>query len=240
MGKVKISTEKAGENAREQELIDNYRLQLTERIVRHLAHEIRNPLTNVMLGLEQLKNEFPESNETADIYFDIIKRNCDRINDLITSLVNASKPADTQTVPCSINKLIDEVLNLSAEAGSNFNIRKNFSDNIPDLNVDPLKMKLAFKNIVDNAVHAMRDFKGELEVKSDIKDNQCMITFKDNGMGILPEDINKIFDPFYRVKSNGSGLGLTLTQNIINTHKGNIKVSSTPGEGTIVTVILNV
>jgi two-component system, sporulation sensor kinase E len=237
MGKVKISNGRNEENEREQELIDNYRLQLTERITRHLAHEIRNPLTNVMLGLEQLKTEFPQDNDVAEAYFDIIKRNCERINDLISALVNASKPAEISTVPCSINKIIDEVLDLP---GSMVNVKRNFEENIPQINVDPQKMKLAFKHIVDNALHAMKDLKGELEVNSKLAENQCLITFKDNGAGIMHEDINKIFDPFFRVRSSGSGLGLTHTQNIIRNHNGNIKVSSSPGEGTTVTVTLNV
>jgi two-component system, sporulation sensor kinase E len=243
MGKVKISKETIGLRANqdsEPEIINKYRISLTERIVRNLAHEIRNPLTNVMLGMEQLKNECPPENETAEVYFDIIKRNCDRINDLITALVNAAKPADLSMSPQSINQIMDDVLSLSQEKmdAQGLKVVKRYGEQIPDIKLDPDKIREALKNVVDNAVNAMSGIKGQLELKTDYQDDKCIVTIKDNGMGIQADDMKKIFDPFFRVRSNGAGLGLTSAQNIITNHNGKIHVESVPGEGTSITITL--
>jgi signal transduction histidine kinase len=223
------------------EIINNYRISLTERIVRNLAHEIRNPLTNVMLGLEQLKNECPPENDAAAVYFDIIKRNCNRINDLIGTLVNAAKPFELSKSPQSINELLEEVLLLSKEkfSANEIVLNKVFGDYLPMANVDPGQIKEAFINILDNAFHAMSGMRGQLELKTAYQDNQFTITFKDNGIGILPDNLSKVFDPFFKVKSHGKGLGLTLAQNIIASHKGSINVTSNPAEGTIFTITIN-
>ncbi|MBA3898960.1 MAG: hypothetical protein H0X62_01930 [Bacteroidetes bacterium] len=227
----------------ENDIIDDYRISLTERIVRNIAHEIRNPLTNVMLGLEQLKNEFPTENEASEVYFSIIKRNCERINDLITNLVNAAKPSELLKNPQSINHLLEEVIQISKEKieKSNIVLKKQFEEALPNANVDPDKIKEVFKNILDNAFRAMDGKKGELELKTQYLDDQfIIISIKDNGIGILPEDLKKIFDPFFRVKSSGTGLGLTLAQNIITNHKGNIKAVSNPNDGTTFTITLKI
>lgn len=244
MGKVKISKEMIGlklNQSPQGDIINKYRISLTERIVRNIAHEIRNPLTNVMLGLEQLKNECPPENETAGIYFDIIKRNCDRINGLITSLVNAAKPAELSKNLQPVNRLVDDALLMVKErlSENNITINKNFDENIPDLNVDPERIRMAFKIILENAIQAMSGINGKLDIETRFESNKFLVSFKDNGIGIKQDDINSIFDPFFRVKSNGAGLGLTLAQNIITSHNGSIKVMSTPGEGATFTVVLN-
>jgi signal transduction histidine kinase len=223
------------------ELINNYRLSLTERIVRNLAHEIRNPLTNVMLGLEQLKNEYPPQHEDTQIFFNIISRNCARINDLITVLVDAAKPAELSLGMHSINDLLEDVLNISKAKmeSKKITLNKQFAEGLPKISVDSEKIKVVFDNILENAFRAMDGFPGKLEVKTAFANNSLSISIKDNGIGILPDDLEKIFDPFFRFKSNGAGLGLTLAQNIIANHNGMIDVSSHPADGTVFTVILN-
>lgn len=217
------------------ESIDSYRISLTEKIVRNIAHEVRNPLTNIMLGLDQLKNEFPpEEKESADIYFNIIKRNCDRINELISNLVNAAKPPDLILADYSVNKLMDEVLAITDKKlkSGKITIQRKYNLQLPNILVDGEKIKNAFLNIILNAINAMEGKAGILEIQTELDDKKCVIKFRDNGIGISKENLSRIFDPFFRLKSNGSGLGLTMTQNIIHNHKGIIKADSTPGIGT--------
>ena len=231
--------EKKIDDQKEAEIIDSYRILLTERIVRNIAHEVRNPLTNVMLGLDQLRNEFPsKDNEGVDIYFSIIKRNCDRINELISSLVNSAKPSELVINDHSINKLIDDALLVLEEKikSGKITIKKNYTEKIPPLAVDGEKIKVAFSNIISNAINAMEEKAGILEIETAIENDKCMVKFKDNGIGISNENISRIFDPFFRVKSHGPGLGLTTTQNIVNNHKGIIKVNSALCIGTTFTV----
>lgn len=223
----------------ETELMDSYRIFLTEKIARNIAHEIRNPLTNIMLGLDQLNNEFSiEEKESAAIYYNIIKRNCDRINELISSLVNAAKPPDLIIANHSVNTLMDEALAITDDKirSGKVTIQRKYDLQLPSIAVDGEKIKSAFSNIILNALRAMEGKAGILEIKTEFEDKKCIIKFSDNGIGINKEDISRIFDPFFRVKSTGAGLGLTTTQNIIHNHKGIIKADSILGVGTTFTV----
>ncbi|HET6245665.1 MAG: hypothetical protein H0V01_00395 [Bacteroidetes bacterium] len=227
----------------EAELINSYRILLTEKIARNIAHEIRNPLTNVMLGLDQLKNEFTsEKNEPFALYFNIIKRNCDRINELISSLVDAAKPLSLTISDHSVNKLLDEVLAGVDEKikSGKIKIQKKYTLKTSPIALDGEKIKSAFLNVILNAIQSMEGKTGLLEIQTEFKDKKCTIKFTDNGIGISKENLPLIFDPFFRIRSSGKGLGLTTAQNIIHNHKGNIRAESQPGIGSTFTINLSV
>ena len=100
-------------------------------------------------------------------------------------------------------------------------------------------MKLALLNIIVNAIESMENDKGVLRLKTDMKGDKCEITITDNGRGMDAETQAKIFEPYFTGKSNGTGLGLTNSQNIIFNHRGHIYVRSKPGKGTSFIVSLN-
>jgi signal transduction histidine kinase len=243
MGKLnQISTDTQTVNLDpNEEVLSTYRLKLTERIVRNIAHEVRNPLTNIMLGLDQLKNEMGELDEAQEVYFSIIQRNCERINQLITNLVNSAKQSDLILEDSSVNVLMDEVITLSETKLKEKNIQviKKFASDIPKIKLDSAKIRDAFENLLLNAIQAIQNDNGILEIETSRTKNECIIKIKDNGVGIEAENLQKIFDPFFRARTNGSGLGLTTTQNIIHTHKGKINVDSEPGKGSVFTVALS-
>ncbi len=224
----------------EQDLVTTEKLAVTGRIVRMIAHEIRNPLTNVNLSLEQLEAEVPP-NPDHKIYFEIIKRNSDRISSLITELLNSSKPAQLTISKSSINTLINETLALVNDRIilRNVKVVTIFSDNICELSVDSGKIKIAFLNILINAIEAMDEAGGELTITTKMEDSCCVIEIEDNGKGIADDDIGRIFDPFFSGKAKGTGLGLSTTHNIIRTHNGNVEVTSSIGKGTKFTIKLN-
>lgn len=217
----------------EQQLINSEKLSITGRIAHIIAHEVRNPLTNVTLSLEQLKNEF-QANEDSFIYFDIIKRNCERINQLITELLNSAKPAHNQFSKYSVNKLVDESLDLAKDRIKlkGIAIEKDYDENIGDIYVDAGSVKTAILNIVLNAIEAMAHIKGKLKITTTQNDNKCTLTIADNGSGMSSEILERLFEPFYSSKPNGIGLGLTSAQNIIYNHKGSIDIESEIGKGT--------
>lgn len=218
----------------EQELRTTEKLAVTGRIARTIAHEIRNPLTNVNLSLEQLKGEIPKD-DSLDLYFDIITRNTERINQLITELLNSAKPAALQFESYNINNLIEESLSLAQDRINLKKIRveKKLEPEMKMISVDAEKVKIAFLNIIINAVEAMEPEKGVLQIETYInKNNKCVILISDNGSGISEENLNKLFEPFFSSKPKGMGLGLTSTQNIILNHKGTIEVESEVGKGT--------
>lgn len=222
----------------EQKLMNSEKMAVTGRIARSIAHEVRNPLTNVFLSLEQIKNEVNEDvldKSALDMYFDIITRNGDRINVLITELLNSSKPIQLSTAKYPINQVLDESLDLAIDRIKlkKLNVVKSYGAGDTDtILIDADKVKIALLNIIINAVEAMESEKGELTLITETRDNRCLITISDNGPGISKENITKLFEPFFSNKAKGVGLGLTSTQNIILNHNGTIDVESELGKGT--------
>ena len=118
-------------------------------------------------------------------------------------------------------------------------VTKNLQRNLPKLMSDKDKLKIAFLNIIVNAVEAMEMNKGKLVVTTQLEDGKIKIMIKDNGKGIHEDDLKILFDPFFTGKRSGMGLGLTATKNIINSHLGNIEVESELGKGTSFVIIFN-
>jgi signal transduction histidine kinase len=216
------------------ELMDSEKLAVTGRVSRTIAHEVRNPLTNIDLSIQQLKEELKENGDAAIPYLDIISRNSQRINQLITELLNSSKPTQIEVKECNVNSLLEDTLQLAIDRIHLKKIRlvKEYSDKVPTVMLDAEKIKTALLNLIINAVEAMEENKGILTIRTLNTTNRCIIEVEDNGSGISKENLDNLFVPFFSKKSKGMGLGLTAAQNIIITHKGTIDVESTVGKGT--------
>ena len=212
----------------------------TGRIARTIAHEVRNPLTNISLAAEQLK-ETSGGNEDSDQLLGMISRNVNRINQLVSDLLTATKSQQLEFTSVNINDLVDEALDLARDRIelNRIRVEKHYDKSICQLSVDVEKIKLSFLNIIVNAIEAMEKDKGVLTITTYNAGSKCIIDFGDNGMGIDPETVQKLFDPYFTSKTNGNGLGLTNTQNIILSHKGNIHVRSFKGKGSNFIVTLN-
>ncbi len=210
----------------------------TGRIARTIAHEVRNPLTNIDLATAQIKAELPAGNEGTDLLFDMINRNSRRINQLISDLLDATRFAELNFAPVSINELLDEALELAKDRIelNHIKVQKEYSDDICPIAVDAEKVKIAFLNLIVNAIEAMEDHKGILQILTKGEDNKCIVEISDNGHGMTEEQLNHVFEPYFSTKTKGNGLGLTNTANIILNHKGDISVSSEPGKGTTFTI----
>ena len=215
----------------------------TGRIARTIAHEIRNPLTNINLAAEQLNAEMSSEDENAHFLFEMINRNSNRINQLISDLLNSTKFSELQYQKVSINILLDETLNEAADRISLHEVKliKKYDTNICDLKVDKEKIKIAFLNIILNAIEAMEGKENaEITIVTKNEVDKCIITISDTGAGMNEESMSKLFEPYFTSKPKGNGLGLTNTQNIILNHKGNISVKSRYGEGTEFIITLNI
>ncbi|RYD70428.1 MAG: GHKL domain-containing protein, partial [Sphingobacteriales bacterium] len=101
-----------------------------------------------------------------------------------------------------------------------------------NVSADSERIKIAFMNIIINAIEAIETKDGVIEIKTEAKDDNCVVTITDNGKGMDQKTLSKLFEPFITSKANGTGLGLTNSQNIILNHKGGIQVESTSGKGT--------
>lgn len=225
----------------ERELIQAEKLSTTGKIARTIAHEVRNPLTNLNLALDQLKEEFP-ANETTKVYTDILNRNLGRIEELISELLRSSRPKELQLNEVSLSEVLNETLDLIKDRISlhNMKLSQNFDSNLPLIVVDKEQIKIALVNIMVNAIEAMTPGQGALEITCVKQDDQIILIISDNGKGIAEEELDNLFDPFYSAKQGGMGLGLTSTQNILNSHKIGIEVKSKIDQGTSFHIIFNV
>jgi PAS domain S-box-containing protein len=218
----------------EKDMIIAERLSMTGKIARTIAHEVRNPLTNLNLALEQLKDEMPKDNESVKLYSDIIERNAGRIEQLIGEMLNSSKPKELHLELTPISDVIEETIGLTIDR-MNLNqikLEKTYAEDLPRVLLDKEKIKIALLNIIINAVEAMESGKGVLKINTSLVDGSIIITISDNGKGIAPEDIEKLFDPFHTAKQGGMGLGLTSTKNILSSHSAEVEVKSKLQEGT--------
>lgn len=212
---------------------------VTGRIARVIAHEVRNPLTNILLAVSQFKGE-PVSMEESQVYVDIIERNCTRINQLITELLSSTRMIELNIRPHGANELTEKALLLARDRLQLNEIKVNKDYSYPDIMVpaDEEKVIIALLNIIINAIEAMTPGKGILTINTERLKDKAVITISDNGPGIPEETKMRLFDPFFTNKPKGTGLGLTSTQNIIMNHKGTVHVESEIDRGSVFTVVL--
>jgi signal transduction histidine kinase len=176
----------------------------------------------------------PEKNDAVRLYSDIIQRNANRIEELISEMLNSSRPKELNLELHPLDEIVEETLALATDR-MNLNqikLEKDIKSGLPRLLADKEKLKIALLNIVINAVEAMQPAKGILKIEVTSSDGYNVVCIADNGKGIAPEDVEKLFDPFYTSKEGGMGLGLTSTKNILNSHGATVDVKSKPHEGT--------
>lgn len=213
----------------------------TGRIARTIAHEVRNPLTNINLAADQLSIDSPNKDEQTAFLFDMITRNSNRINQLISDLLNSTKMPELSMEKVKASVLLEEALKDAEDRIRlrNAQVIKNYSEDA-FVRVDRSKMVIAFLNIMINALEAMEQQPNPiLSLATARTENKCQIMITDNGQGMSEEAQTRIFEPYFTSKSKGNGLGLTNTQNIILNHHGEISVRSEPGRGTSFIIILD-
>ncbi|MEZ0483263.1 hybrid sensor histidine kinase/response regulator [Fibrella aquatica] len=219
----------------QQELIIAEKLTMTGKLARSIAHEVRNPLTNLSLALDQLRDELDDRQEETQLYTDIIGRNVERISTLITDMLNSSKPRELDRKPQSLNAVVRDTIGFVADRIKlkQMQLITNFSEDDCIAPLDLEQVRMALTNILINAVEAMEPGQGKLWIDTHCLDEaQVCVIIRDNGSGIAPENIQRLFDPFFTGKQSGMGLGLTATQNIVTSHRGHIDVESERGQGT--------
>ncbi len=209
------------------------KLAATGRLVRILAHEVRNPLNNILLSADQLISE----NKDADslVYLEIVQRNCKRIGDLISELLNSSNiSSNVELSRCSIQEVTDATIVNAIDriALKKIELKVSYPDFQCYALLDEKKIKLILLNIIINAIEAMKEGEGKLEINLKSSNVEYAIEIKDNGEGISEENIPNLFQPDFTLKRSGLGLGLSTALAIIQSHNGHIEVKSELGKGT--------
>ena len=213
------------------------KLGATGRLVRTLAHEVRNPLNNINMSVEQLIQSAQEEDE-AHLFLDIVQRNSIRIGNIITELLDTSRPTDLVFEQNNLQEIMEEAITDAIDRITlqQVHLQKKFAAEPCIIMANNEKLKIAFLNIVINAVEASPVGKGELHISIEPVKEGHAVVIKDNGCGIPEENISRLFEPYFTSKRNGMGLGLAATLNILQSHKANIDVISAVGKGTTFTI----
>ncbi|MED4227375.1 ATP-binding protein [Neobacillus cucumis] len=220
-----------------EELRQKEKLAVIGQMAAGIAHEIRNPLSSLK-GFTQLQHErFPDTND----YYPIMIQEIDRINSIVDDLMYIGKPKKIMFEKASIEEIVAYTLSIiqyQAER-QGITIETIMAGPLPPLHCDEKQLKQVFINLIKNAIEAMPDGgRIQIHVKVIDKQQKLTISIQDEGVGIANENILNLGEPFFTTKKDGTGLGLMVTNQIINDHFGEIKIESFLNVGTKVIVIL--
>jgi len=216
------------------------RLAAVGRVGAGLAHEIRNPLGAMRGAIQVLESNTPPDSVQADL-MKIIMRESDRLNSIITNFLSYAKPKVGSFSEIDAGEAIRETVKLlrhSPEVTGNHSIKETLPPNPVFVSADSTQLKQVFWNLARNSINAMPDG-GEISIKLEtLPNNRVQFVFEDSGVGMSPEQVERLFEPFSNSTSGGTGLGLSIVYQIIRDHDGVINVKSFEGEGTVITIIL--
>ncbi|QOY35426.1 ATP-binding protein [Anaerobacillus isosaccharinicus] len=209
------------------------KLSLVGELAAGVAHEIRNPLTTLKGFLDLLE---PEINST---YAALMQSELERINIIVNEFLFLAKPKEVDFKPNSIKKIMNNVILLLEPQSNlkNIQLSSYINDNEIDINCDENQLKQVFINILKNAMESMPNG-GNIHVKINTYNDHISIQFKDEGCGIPEEQLERLGEPFYTTKADGTGLGLLITKKIIQNHNGQLIVKSQVNKGTLVEILL--
>ena len=214
------------------------RLATLGELMAGVAHEVRNPLTAIRGYVQILRQQTRDPIHQE--YLSVVLKEIDSINKVIQQLLEFSRPRHSQWQQVSLNALVEETLVLVQTAGvqARVDFISELDNELSPINADRELLKQVLLNILINAVQAI-SARGKIRIRTwQYSDSQQAISIEDNGSGIDLSLQKKIFDPFFTTKASGTGLGLALSQRIINAHQGDIRVASLPGYGATFTLIL--
>jgi len=215
-----------------EKLLRSERLATVGKMAAHIAHEIRNPLTAIGGFARAILRE-PQDIENVKLGGKIISREVNRLEKILANVLDFTKISQPFKQQHDINAIIEEVIQLNKPVMHERNISCNIQlhSSLPPAWVDEEQIKQALVNILVNSIHSIHH-QGKISVSTDLVDEQVLIEISDNGAGMTKETLENMFNPFFTTKSGGTGLGMAVTQRIIEEHGGEIQVESEKGKGT--------
>ena len=207
-------------------------------MVAGISHEIRNPLGIIRSSAELLMKKVASYDPSNNIP-NIIIEEANRLNRIITDFLNFARPKSPSFMPCRVEEVLEKNLTfLSSQIlAQDYTIHKSYSESLPEIMADSAMLYQAFLNILLNALQSMQTG-GKINVEINSSDSIVSIDFKDEGDGIPKDLLEKIWDPFFTTKEMGTGLGLGIVKNIIESHGGTITIENRSSGGAKVTVRL--
>ena len=225
----------------EAEISRQERLSELGNLAATVAHEIRNPLNSVSMGLQRLKAEFSpiQDHDEYARFLNLIQGEVQRLNAIIEQFLSLARPLSLKREKIAVDRFLHELITLAVgDAGSsNVSIDLKIAPGLPPLDADSNYLKQLLLNLILNGVQAMPQG-GTLTVEAEADKYLLRLTVADQGMGIERPALTKIFEPYFTTKPNGSGLGLSIARRIAEAHGGKITVESEPNRGSRFQVFL--
>ena len=223
------------------------------RLSAGVAHEVKNPLNAMMIHLELLRQQVaparargavavvepPMDRGEAIQHVDVIAHEIRRLDEVVQGFLKFTRPEDLKLQPLSLGSLLVEIVPIVQPEAERAHVQLVLEcDGAPDVNGDPAMLRQAFLNLALNACQAMPNG-GTLRIRCESgRGRRVAIVFSDTGVGIAPDDLQRIFDLYFTTKEKGSGIGLSMVFRTVQMHDGEIEVQSTPGAGTTFRLLL--
>jgi two-component system, NtrC family, sensor histidine kinase HydH len=240
MGRVLLLYDVTGQRRLERRLRRQERFVALGKMAAGVAHEVRNPLSSIKGFATLLGGKFPQASKEAETARLLISE-VERLNRAITELLDFARPLPLQPGTLEMEKVVGDSLELvkSDARALGIEIRVDIAPGLPPLHADPDRLNQVLLNLYLNSMQAMEQG-GRLTVKAGPgSESNCLeIVVEDTGRGIAPEELDRIFDPYFTTKPAGTGLGLAMVLKIVEEHGGRIQVTSAPGAGARVVLSL--
>ncbi|MDD2714891.1 MAG: histidine kinase dimerization/phospho-acceptor domain-containing protein [Candidatus Wallbacteria bacterium] len=227
---ISMETEKGIERRHEKELEYNERIKEWQLLSAGVAHEIKNPLSSISMFAELLSRKV-ENREPEAEYLGYIFKEVKRLNAIVSNFLSFSRPPQLTPEKQDLNRLLREAV---AEFGKSYEkIEFNFQASaIDEFYFDPAKIKQVILNVIKNSVEAImeKSIDGKILIRTEVAGKQVKVVFEDSGPGIR-ESQDRVLQPFFTTKSQGSGLGLSISYQIMKSHLGDLAISNLENNG---------
>jgi signal transduction histidine kinase len=238
---IEYAKDISDKKAMERKLFQSAKLAAIGTLAAGVAHEIRNPLGIIKTSADIIKKNSRREEQNHELA-DFMIGEVDRLNRVVTRLLDFARPSQPKYELCNISTVIEKALALVGPQYriDDLRVEKMLQQDIPSVRADGEQLCQVFLNLIINAAQAMENG-GRLVLSTGANGEDAVwASVSDTGPGIDRQILDNIFDPFFTTKKDGSGLGLAIVYRIVEGHKGRVEVKSSPGKGTTVTVVIPV
>ena len=227
----------------EQQTIESERLNALTLLAAGVAHEIGNPLNSLNIHLQLIEREARKANGANRTELqesvEVARAEVNRLDSIIGQFLRAIRPTRPQLHPESVNSIVEEAVRFFAPEIKDRDIvvEQELRSDLPLLQLDRDQVKQAFYNVIKNSFEAMKS-RGILRIRTDLDDSHVIVRFTDTGGGMSPENLSRVFEPYFTTKISGTGLGLLIVRRIVREHGGELSIESSEGKGLTLTIRL--
>jgi PAS domain S-box-containing protein len=242
-GVIAIGRDRTEVRELEGQVLHAEKLATLGQLAAGIVHEINNPLTSISVYGEYLLGKLERSGaEASDLQrVERILESADRIMSFTRNLLTYARPSKEEAQPLAINDVVEEAVRFCEHLirDSRVSIERDFATDLPKVNAVPGQLHQVFVNVITNACNAADERGGIIRLRTGlVGHDQIRIDVEDQGVGIAPSDLDRVFEPFFstRRRGQGTGLGLSIVKSIVERHQGRIEIHSQTGKGTLVQI----